>query len=96
MIAEDLKTSPGSQTITYTNYDVIFTPTIMSQQLPNRLVHKAAKTARFWPQNHFFARITPKPDYIYLVNFSREIFSKKNFVTRDSLGILGVPISKLA
>jgi len=27
------------------------------------------KNDSFWPQNHFFAIITPKPDYIYLDNF---------------------------
>ena len=35
------------------------------------------KNDRFWPQNHFFAIITPKPDYIYLDSFSWENFFKK-------------------
>ena len=47
------------------------------------------KNDSFWTQNHFFAIITPKPDYIYLENFSWENFSKKNF------GPLGPPLGYL-
>ena len=43
------------------------------------IIAEALKNDRYWPKNHFLPIITPKPAYIYLNNFSRENFSKKNF-----------------
>ena len=57
------------------------------------IIAEALKNDRCWPKNHFLPIITPKLAYIYLNNFSREIFSKKNLVQWDPLGVPGVPIS---
>ena len=43
------------------------------------MVAGALENDSFWPKNHFFTTITPKPAYIYPNNFSKENFSKKFF-----------------
>ena len=53
------------------------------------MVAEALENDSFWPKNHFFTIITPKPAYIYPNNFSRENFSKKFF------GPLGPPVGYL-
>ena len=49
------------------------------------MVAGALENDSFWPKNHFFTTITPKPAFIYPNNFAKENFSKKNF------GPLGPP-----
>ena len=51
------------------------------------MVAGALENDSFWPKNHFFTTITPKPAYIYPNNFSKENFSTINF------GPLGPPWS---
>ena len=43
------------------------------------MIGEALKNDSSWPVNHIFTRVTPKPTNIYLNNFLRENFSKKNF-----------------
>ena len=43
------------------------------------IIAEALKNDSYWPKTHFLPIIAPKPAYIYLNNFSRENFSKKNF-----------------
>ena len=57
------------------------------------MIGEALKNDSSWPVNHIFTRITLKPAYIYLNNFLREKFSKKNLVPWDPHGVPGVPIS---
>ena len=48
---------------TYTNYDVIFIPTMTSQRLPNRLVHNTAWRAILWPLFFSLSFLPPTPLY---------------------------------
>ena len=57
------------------------------------MVAGALENDSFWPKNHFFTTVTPKPAYIYPNKFSKENFQKKNLVPWDPLGVPGVPIS---
>ena len=43
------------------------------------MVAEALQNDSFWPKNHFFTTVTPKPAYIYPNNFSKENFSKNFF-----------------
>ena len=47
------------------------------------IIAESLKNDSFWPQNHFFTIIPPKPAYIYPHNFSRENFPKQIFVPLD-------------